>query len=125
MVVYGGFKDTAGMYLTFDVQHLSDAVSLGIPESWELSKKELRTATDTQYAGTSVFEYIKVMTVYMCNRLKPAESRDLLISLWSIDSLITHLSERSAIKSTAVISDVNDSHTALGLAYYATKILQP
>ena len=116
MVIYGGLKDNAGLYLIFDVQHLSDAVSLGIPEGWELSEVELRVATDTQYAGTSVFEYIKVITVYMYNRLKPAESRDLLISLWSIDSLITHLSERSAMKSTAVISDVNDSHTALSLA---------
>ena len=77
---------------------------------------ELWIATDTQYAGTSVFEYINFITVYMYNRLKPAESRDLLISLWSIDSLITHLSERSATKSTAVISDVNDIHTALSLA---------
>ena len=41
MVIYGGFKDTAGLYLNFDVQHLSDAVSLGIPEGWELSEVEL------------------------------------------------------------------------------------
>ena len=79
---------------------------------------ELWIATDTQYTGTSVFEYIKVIVVYMYNRLKPAESLDVLINLWrSIDNLIAHPSERSAISVyCGMISDVNDSRTALSLA---------
>ena len=75
------------MYLTFDVKHLSNAVSLGILRGQELSEVELWIAID---AGISEVKYIKVMLVYMYNRLKLEESLYVLISLWSIDSLIAH-----------------------------------
>ena len=41
-------------------------------------------------AGISEVKYIKVMLVYMYNRLKLEESLYVLISLWSIDNLIAH-----------------------------------
>ena len=78
---------------------------------------KLWIATDTQYAGTSVFVYIKFEFVYMYNTVKPAKSLDVLTSLWSIDSLITHLSERSAMNIYCrIISDANDSYTTFSLA---------
>ena len=51
---------------------------------------ELWIATDTQYAGTGIFLYIKVIVVYTYNRLEPEESLDVLMNLWSIDSLIAY-----------------------------------